>query len=273
MSRMVFFIYLKKKFQPIYVEPKDKQTFNAAMLDYYAKINDPNCKGAIFMAVCRGKVSEGLDFADANGRAVFIIGLPYPPLKDPKVVLKKKYIDGNSKNKDLTSGRWYRLEATRAVNQAIGRVIRHRNDYGAIILLDDKFNDNLVQNEMSLWLRKHIKITSFQEAIRDVREFFRVAQGKFGKVTKGKTQEVLKVVRSSGFSFNSCGSSSSTQQTGLVNINKRKADSSVDKLKKKKITVVANVSKETSMETSMKEFIYMVAVVLAAHVYYYFYYL
>lgn len=243
------------------------------MLEYYAKINDPACKGAIFMAVCRGKVSEGLDFADANGRAVFIIGLPYPPLKDAKVILKKKYIDGNDKNKELTGQRWYRLEATRAVNQAIGRVIRHRNDYGVIILLDDRFNDVHVQNEMSLWLRKHIKITNYQEAVRHVRDFFRVAQEKFGTVTKEKTQEVPKAMTSSGFCFNSCGSSDSTQQTGLVNINKRKADSSLNHLKKKKIVVVANSSKETSMETTMKEFILMVAVVLAAHVYYYFYYL
>lgn len=63
------------------------------MTEYYARIKDPNFKGAIFMGVCRGKVSEGLDFADINGRAVLIIGLPYPPLKDPRIVLKKQYLD------------------------------------------------------------------------------------------------------------------------------------------------------------------------------------
>lgn len=45
------------------------------------------------MAVCRGKVSEGLDFADANGRAVLIVGLPFPPLKDPRVMLKQRYLE------------------------------------------------------------------------------------------------------------------------------------------------------------------------------------
>ena len=34
---------------------------------------------------------------------------------------------------------WYSQEAARAVNQAIGRVIRHRHDYGAIIFCDDRF--------------------------------------------------------------------------------------------------------------------------------------
>ena len=51
-------------------------------LEYYTAAKD--VKGACFMAVCRGKVAEGLDFADDNGRAVLIMGLPYPPLKDAR---------------------------------------------------------------------------------------------------------------------------------------------------------------------------------------------
>ena len=32
------------------------------------------------------QVSEGLDFVDANGRAVIVTGIPYPPRMDPKVM-------------------------------------------------------------------------------------------------------------------------------------------------------------------------------------------
>ena len=39
----------------------------------------------MFFAVCRGKVSEGLDFADNNGRAVVVTGLPYPNVQDAKI--------------------------------------------------------------------------------------------------------------------------------------------------------------------------------------------
>ena len=39
----------------------------------------------------------------------------------------------------LTGEAWYVQQASRAVNQAMGRVIRHRHDYGAIILCDERF--------------------------------------------------------------------------------------------------------------------------------------
>lgn len=34
----------------------------------------------------------------------------------------------------------YEIQAFRALNQALGRCIRHRNDWGAIILLDSRFS-------------------------------------------------------------------------------------------------------------------------------------
>ena len=91
------------------------------MTGYYNAVASPDRKGACFMAVCRGKVSEGLDFCDGNGRAVIITGLPYPPSRDPRVLEKQKYLEDNRKNAKgllgLTGQQWYRLEATRAVNQ------------------------------------------------------------------------------------------------------------------------------------------------------------
>ncbi len=46
-------------------------------------------------AVCRGKISEGIDFADDNGRAVIVTGLPFPLITDPRVKLKRQYLDEN----------------------------------------------------------------------------------------------------------------------------------------------------------------------------------
>lgn len=90
------------RYKPIFVEPRGKDDFVTTMESFYQSIKDS--KGACFMAVCRGKVSEGLDFADRNGRAVIITGLPFPPLKDPKVILKKKYLEDNrTKENEVSS--------------------------------------------------------------------------------------------------------------------------------------------------------------------------
>lgn len=56
--------------KPIFMEPRNKDALKQAMRQYYGNINQQ--KGAIFMAVLRGKVSEGLDFADMYGRGVII---------------------------------------------------------------------------------------------------------------------------------------------------------------------------------------------------------
>lgn len=45
-----------------------------------------NVDGALLIAVCRGKVSEGLDFTDDNARAVVTIGIPFPNIKDLQVM-------------------------------------------------------------------------------------------------------------------------------------------------------------------------------------------
>uniref|UniRef100_A0A1B0D175 Regulator of telomere elongation helicase 1 homolog n=1 Tax=Phlebotomus papatasi TaxID=29031 RepID=A0A1B0D175_PHLPP len=171
----------------IFVEARNKIDFQDTMTEYYARIRDPTSRGAIFMAVCRGKVSEGLDFADLNGRAVFIPGLPFPPLFDSRVVLKKQYLDENRRNNsEMISGNdWYCLEASRAVNQAIGRVIRHKNDYGAILLCDSRFRQPQQKNQLSKWVQGHLNSPgsngiTFGPLIGEVSRFFRNAEKKFG---------------------------------------------------------------------------------------------
>jgi Rad3-related DNA helicase len=49
--------------------------------------------GAVLMGVCRGRISEGLDFSDNAARCVIVVGIPYPQMTDPKVILKKDYLD------------------------------------------------------------------------------------------------------------------------------------------------------------------------------------
>uniref|UniRef100_A0ABI7WTM2 Regulator of telomere elongation helicase 1 n=1 Tax=Felis catus TaxID=9685 RepID=A0ABI7WTM2_FELCA len=193
--------------KPLFVEPRSKGGFSEVVDAYYTRVASPGSSGATFLAVCRGKASEGLDFADTNGRGVIVTGLPYPPRMDPRVVLKMQFLDelkgrsgpggqvrghrpgwewgGGSRapmteppHQQLLSGHeWYRQQASRAVNQAIGRVIRHRHDYGAIFLCDHRFTHADARAQLPSWVRPHVKVyDSFGHVIRDVAQFFRVAQ-------------------------------------------------------------------------------------------------
>ncbi|KAH7387611.1 hypothetical protein KP509_16G032600 [Ceratopteris richardii] len=127
--------------------------------------------GAAFLAVCRGKVSEGIDFSDKNARIVIVVGIPFPNQKDMQVVMKKQY---NNQNKNLLSGdKWYCYQAFRALNQAVGRCIRHRDDYGAIILLDERYKRSSYVDYMSKWLRNSIRhVDTLEESVKELRSFF-----------------------------------------------------------------------------------------------------
>ena len=43
----------------------------------------------------------------------------------------------------------------RAVNQAAGRVIRHKYDYGCVILCDKRYKN--YKDKLSLWLQDNLK--------------------------------------------------------------------------------------------------------------------
>ncbi|CAG06504.1 unnamed protein product, partial [Tetraodon nigroviridis] len=136
--------------------------------------------GALLIAVCRGKVSEGLDFTDDNARAVVTIGIPFPNIKDLQVELKMKYNDHHARSRGLLSGhRWYEIQAYRALNQALGRCIRHRNDWGALILVDERYknNPNKYITGLSKWVRQLVQHhDTFSNAMQSLVVFSREQQ-------------------------------------------------------------------------------------------------
>eukprot|EP01132_Coremiostelium_polycephalum_P003125 gene3125-3907_t len=139
------------KSKSIYREPKTTAEFKTMLSDYYNDVKINRTKGAIMFAVCRGKVSEGIDFSDEYARGVIIIGIPYPNKKDLKVSLKFNF--NNEQKKGITGSEWYNLQAYRALNQAIGRCIRHKNDYGSILLIDERFTFESNWKYLSKWAR------------------------------------------------------------------------------------------------------------------------
>ena len=60
--------------------------------------------------------------------------------------MKRKYNDNKRATRDpniLSGGEWYEIQAFRALNQALGRCIRHRKDWGAILMVDDRLDYSL----------------------------------------------------------------------------------------------------------------------------------
>lgn len=170
--------------RPIYCERKGKSS--EVMNAYYDSIDKG--KGAIFMAVLRGKVSEGVDFTDMYGRATIIVGVPFANARDVKIENKKAYMNAKQflDRNALSGGEWYVLDAVRAVNQAIGRVIRHKNDYGAILLFDYRFNEKNIKRFISTWVKESFdnELFNFCQMAEELKQFFARSEARVSELMK-----------------------------------------------------------------------------------------
>lgn len=125
--------------------------------------------GALLLSVVGGKMSEGINFSDRLGRLVVVVGLPYPNIASPDWKAKMEYIESSTRSRLVERGGISAAEATtrakqtardfyenscmRAVNQSIGRAIRHRGDYAAIVLLDTRYNSARIRNKLPGWIQ------------------------------------------------------------------------------------------------------------------------
>ena len=143
-------------------------------------------KGAILFSVVGGKMSEGINFSDRLGRAVVMVGLPFPNRHSVELTEKMKYIDEQHRlngepSKDLPTGQeYYENLCMRAVNQSIGRAIRHRNDYACVYLLDRRYGTARIKNKLPQWMQPSIvdlsqqsPSSAFSAAIRTTNLFFK----------------------------------------------------------------------------------------------------
>ncbi|KAF9984021.1 Fanconi anemia group J protein [Mortierella antarctica] len=72
----------------------------------------------------------------------------------------------------LSGNRWYEIQAFRAYNQAIGRCIRHRKDWGAMVLLDSRFTMPNNKQNLSKWVRPLVKtFVDFEQGIKSITDW------------------------------------------------------------------------------------------------------
>ncbi|KAB5511721.1 helicase C-terminal domain-containing protein [Coniochaeta sp. 2T2.1] len=127
-------------------------------------------RGAFLLSVVGGRMSEGINFSDRLGRCVVVVGLPYPNINSPEWKAKIEYIESSTLER-LTAGDppisreeavaqskqaardFYENACMRAVNQSIGRAIRHQKDYAAIVLVDRRFGTDRIRGKLPGWIR------------------------------------------------------------------------------------------------------------------------
>lgn len=177
----------------------DKHINSSATSD--AKSNSANTKGAVLFAVISGSLSEGINFADRLGRGVIVIGLPFPNPHTAEWNAKLQFIEKHATHQHQTTGlegsdetkavtskgniasspsaasrEYYENCCMRAVNQSIGRAIRHKDDYAAIVLLDRRYTSARIQGKLPGWIRSSMTSggsSSLSECnLADLRTFF-----------------------------------------------------------------------------------------------------
>ncbi|KAK1593517.1 DNA repair helicase [Colletotrichum navitas] len=141
-------------------------------------------RGALLLSVVGGKMSEGINFSDRLGRCVIIVGLPYPNINSPEWKAKTEYIETTTVQRltdPLGTAKMPREEAAavakqaardfyenacmRAVNQSIGRAIRHQGDYAAIVLVDRRYGTDRIREKLPGWIRGGLNGESHEKGL------------------------------------------------------------------------------------------------------------
>ena len=136
-------------------------------------------RGAILLSVIGGKLSEGINFSDELGRCVVVVGLPFPNLETPEWKARMQYIDEKAVARGEPKGKASREHVEnvcmRGVNQAIGRVIRHKNDWASVVLMDSRYAQTRIREKLPGWMKESCRSDASMESadvVKDVKSFF-----------------------------------------------------------------------------------------------------
>lgn len=156
----------------VFVEPRKSSETEKVLENYSKAIKLSNKKGAIIFSVIGGKLSEGMNFADDLGRCVIVVGLPFPNKTSPELVEKMNFLSKNLSQS--AASEYYENLCMRAVNQSIGRAIRHIGDYAAVLLLDSRYHRPNILKKLPDWIKSNLTTaTAYGKVHSEIAKFFR----------------------------------------------------------------------------------------------------
>ncbi|KAI0753454.1 DNA repair helicase [Daedaleopsis nitida] len=172
----------KKK---IFSEPRESTQVESILRDYAAVVHESK-RGALLFAVVGAKLSEGLNFTDDLARAVIIVGLPFANRSSPELKERMDYVTRLEQRRVAAGERTpgstaknagvelYENMCMNAVNQSIGRAIRHREDWAGLILVDSRYASQRIRGKLPKWIESGTIITdTFGQAMKEMGRFYR----------------------------------------------------------------------------------------------------
>ncbi|KIJ17945.1 hypothetical protein PAXINDRAFT_72571, partial [Paxillus involutus ATCC 200175] len=183
-------IGVKKK---VFLEPQDSSMVESTLREYAEAVRDfahsgdsadrsDKRTGAVLFAVVGAKLSEGLNFSDDLARAVIVVGLPFANKNSPELQERMRYANefeaklGHKRHpgaKDAAS-ELYENMCMNAVNQSIGRAIRHRMDWASLILIDQRYSSASIQSKLPSWIRSDLVVCeTFGQTMKRLGDFYR----------------------------------------------------------------------------------------------------
>jgi chromosome transmission fidelity protein 1 len=127
--------------------------------------------GALLLSIVGGKMSEGINFSDGLGRCVVMVGLPFANPSELTLQERWAHLDATH---GVGAGReYYTNLCLKAVNQSIGRAIRHIGDYATIVLADSRFGKASIRQRLPQWIGSQLRTAlSHQQALSAIESFF-----------------------------------------------------------------------------------------------------
>jgi len=112
--------------------------------------------GGVLLAVCGGKLSEGIDYVGSSLKGAAVIGLPLSAYTGVQRRINRYYVRRYGRERGMLLA--YTLPALNRAMQALGRVLRSEQDTGVLMLCDSRFASAGLAQYLPSWLREELVV-------------------------------------------------------------------------------------------------------------------